>query len=187
MKKLLLFLAVIITIPTSTIAAGSRADIDISVPLPPPIIFPVPPNLVVIPETDIYGVVDIDVDIFFYGGWWWRPWEGRWNRSHRHDSGWGHYDGKPPFYDKVPPGWKKDYKQHRWQGYQWNYQRVPYSEVEKNWNKWEKDKYWEKHNYWGVQDMKKQKYKKQQSKHPRSQHQNGRRSKQGDSYEKGRR
>ena len=61
-----------------TMAMGSRVDVGVSIPLPPAIVFGAPPQLVVIPETYVYVDPDVDVDIFFYGGWWWRPWEGRW-------------------------------------------------------------------------------------------------------------
>ncbi|MGA2527359.1 MAG: hypothetical protein ABSF79_12220, partial [Smithellaceae bacterium] len=63
----------------------------VSIALPPPIVFAAPPELVVIPETNVYAVPDVDVDIFFYSGWWWRPWEGRWYRSRNYNSGWGYY------------------------------------------------------------------------------------------------
>jgi len=59
----------------------AAVDIHISIPLPPPIVFPGPPELIVIPDTYVYVVPDIDADIFFGDGWWWRLWEGRWYRS----------------------------------------------------------------------------------------------------------
>ncbi len=122
MKKLFfgaVLLALVIASPISTVmAAGGRMDVGVSVPLPPPVMFPAPPQLVVIPETDVYAVPDVDVDVFFYGGWWWRPWEGRWYRSQRYDSGWGHYKGNPSFYGHVPSGWRNDYRQGRWKGHQ---------------------------------------------------------------------
>ncbi len=76
----LLFMKILIALAiagsaSTVMAAGGRMDIGVSVPLPPPIMFPGPPHLVVIPETDVYAVPDVDVDVFFYGGWWWRPWE----------------------------------------------------------------------------------------------------------------
>jgi len=156
MKKLFLgtiFLALVFIFPVSTMAMG-RVDVGVSIPLPPPIVFASPPGLVVIPETYVYAVPDIDVDIFFYNGWWWRPWQGRWYRSHSYSSGWAHYQNAPSFYREIPSGWRNDYREHRWKGNQWNHHRIPHQQVQQNWNNWEKSRHWEKQNTWGVQGMK---------------------------------
>ncbi|MBN1473470.1 MAG: hypothetical protein JW914_02540 [Syntrophaceae bacterium] len=176
MKKLFfgaVLLALVIACPISpVIAAGGRMDVGVSVPLPPPIVFVAPPAMVVIPETYVYIVPDVDVDIFFYGGWWWRPWGGRWYRSQRYDSGWGHYQGTPSFYGHVPSGWRNDYRQGRWKGHQWDRRRVPHQEVQKNWQGWERDRHWEKQNHWGVKGLKKpqpqQKYRDDQRRQEKS-------------------
>ena len=155
MKKMLfgmVLLALVIAAPGPTMAMG-RLDVGISIPLPPPIGFAGPPTMVVLPETDIYVVPDSDEDIFFYGGWWWRPWNGRWYRSQSYSSGWGYYEGTPSFYVGVPSGWRNDYRQRRWRDHQWNYQRIPQQQVQRNWQGWERDRHWEKQNYWGVQDL----------------------------------
>ena len=89
MKKLFfgtVLLALVIVVPIPTMA---RVDVSVNIGLPPPIMFAAPPSLIVMPETYVYVVPDVDVDIFFYNGWWWRPWEGRWYRSRHYDSGWG--------------------------------------------------------------------------------------------------
>ena len=147
-----IFLALLFVVPIPTMAMG-RVDVGVSIPLPPPIIFPGPPRLVVIPETDVYADPDVNDDIFFYGGWWWRPWEGRWYRSQRYDSGWSHYRGTPSFHRSVPSGWRNDYRQRRWKGQQWEHQRVSHQQVQQNWNKWEKDQHWKKQNNWGDRDL----------------------------------
>jgi len=81
MKKLFLgtlLLALVIVAPVPTMAG---VDINVSIGLPPPIVFEAPPNVIVMPDTsDVYVVPDIDVDMFFWNGWWWRLWEGRWYR-----------------------------------------------------------------------------------------------------------
>jgi hypothetical protein len=150
MKKLFLgtlLLALVFVLPIPTMAG---VDVSINISLPPPIVFAGPPEMVVLPETNIYVVPDSDVDIFFYGGWWWRPWEGRWYRSHYYNSGWGYYQSVPSFYAGIPSGWRNDYREHRWRGQQWNYQRIPQQQVQRNWKGWEKNKHWEKQNTWGV-------------------------------------
>ncbi|RPH86309.1 MAG: hypothetical protein EHM66_04415, partial [Deltaproteobacteria bacterium] len=105
MNKLFLgkmLITLIMIAPAPAMAMGGRVDVGVSIPLPPPIVFAAPPEMVVIPETYVYVVPDVDVDIFFYGGWWWRLWEGRWYRSQNYSSGWAHYQNVPSFYREVP-------------------------------------------------------------------------------------
>ncbi len=114
MKRLIwgaMLLGLVIVVPVPT-----QAGVDIAVSLPPPIVFAAPPEVVVIPETYVYAVPGIEEDIFFYNGWWWRPWQGRWYRSRNYSSGWGYYRSVPSFYRRIPPGWRSDYREHRWGG-----------------------------------------------------------------------
>lgn len=156
MKKLFwgtLLLMLIVAIPIPTMA---RVDVNVSITLPPPIIFSTPPELIVLPETYIYVVPDVEADIFFYNGWWWRLWEGRWYRSRYYNTDWGYYRNVPSFYIGIPSSWRNDYRNHRWRGNQWNYQRIPHQQVQQNWKSWKNDRHWEKQNTWGVQGLKPQ-------------------------------
>ena len=151
MKRLLfgtILLALVLVFPIATMARADR------IPLPPRIAFSAPPVVVVIPGTYVYGVPDVDVDIFFYQGWWWRPWEGRWYRSQNYNSGWSHYGSVPSFYNEIPSRWRNDYRKHRWGVYRWDYQRISHRQLQRNWSTWERDRYWEKHNTWGVKGFK---------------------------------
>lgn len=163
MKKLLIRtipLALALVFPGSTMAG---VDVGINISLPPPIVFAAPPEVVVIPETYVYAVPDVDVDIFFFDGWWWRPWEGRWYRSRHYDSGWVYYQRVPSFYGRIPSSWRNDYRDHRWGGHQWNYQRIPNQQLQRNWSNWEKNKHWEKQQTWGVQGLRPQSRSRQPS------------------------
>jgi hypothetical protein len=155
MKKLFLkaLSAAFIIVALFSATAGADVQVRINIPLPPPIIFPAPPHVVVIPETDVYVVPDLWDDIFFYGGWWWRPWDGRWYRSRYYDRGWVYYNRVPRFYKRVAPGWRGYYHDRRWRGHEWHYRPIPHHEMERNWRGWKKDRYWEKSNNWGVRDM----------------------------------
>jgi hypothetical protein len=150
MKKIglaILFTAIAILTTNSEIA---RADVSVSVSLPM-VVFAAPPDVVVIPNSYVYFVPDIDEDIYFYNGWWWRPWHGRWYRSRHYDSGWGTYWWVPSFYHSVPSNWRNEYREHRWNGHPWDVQRINHQQVQGNWKSWKKSKHWEKHNNWGVQ------------------------------------
>jgi len=171
MKRLFvesLLLALVIAAP---LPATAGVNVDIRIALPPPIVFDAPPELIVLPETYVYVVPDADVEIFFYSGWWWRPWEGRWYRSRSYSSGWGHYRSVPAFYTEIPAGWRNYYRERRWGEHQWNYQRIPHRQVQQNWRGWEKNKHWEKQQTWGVQGLQPQTRSQQPSRNvePRSQ------------------
>jgi len=54
----------------------------------PAIRFAAPPDLVVIPGTYVYIVPDIDVDVLYFQGYWWRPYKGYWYRSQDYKGKW---------------------------------------------------------------------------------------------------
>jgi hypothetical protein len=152
MKKLFfgtLLLALVIVVPIPTMAG---VNIGIGISLPPPIVFEAPPDVIVLPDTnDVYVVPDVDVDIFFWNGWWWRPWEGRWYRSYYYNRGWRYYNNVPSFYFDVDPGWRGYYRDHNWYGHRWNYERISDQRRRQNWKSWHNNRHWERQRTWGVQ------------------------------------
>jgi hypothetical protein len=161
MKKLLLgtiLLALAIVVP---VPATAGVNISIGISLPPPVVFEAPPDVIVLPDTDdVYAVPGVDVDLYFWGGWWWRLWDGRWYRSHYYDRSWAYYDDVPSFYYDVDPGWRGYYRDREWQGHRWSYERIPERRLRQNWKSWHKKRYWERQGTWGVQSY-----------HPRAQQQ----------------
>jgi hypothetical protein len=184
MKKLLFgtLLGMLVTVVSIPTMAG--VDVHGNISLPPRIVFAASPQVIVIPETYVYVVPDVDEDIFFYNGWWWRPWGGRWYRSRHYDSGWAYYQGVPSFYAGIPSGWRNDYRDHRWRGQPWNYQRISEKQLRQNWSSWEKGKHWEKQNTWNVQGLKTRTQSQQSSQASKPQSQAKPQSRQGKS-EKG--
>ncbi len=124
----------------------SLARVDISVTLPP-LVFPAPPPVVVIPDTYVYFSPDVQVDIFFYQGYWYRPYEGRWFRATHYNGPWVFIAPRrvPYAVIHVP----RDFRSHQ-------YRRIPYGELNRNWRTWERDKYWERHG-WGRRDFEREK------------------------------
>ena len=100
---------------------GDNEVISSEQQLPPPTGFTSQTELAAIPGTKVYVVPDSGVDIFFYNGWWWRLWEGRWYYSRHHSSGWVHYIRVPSFYPKIPSGWRNDYGKN---GKHWEKQQI---------------------------------------------------------------
>ncbi len=101
--------------------------------LPPPIPFDAPPNVVVLPGTDVYVIPDTEVDIFFQGGWWWRQWRGNWYRSTYYDHGWAHYRAYPSWHRSIPHNWRSNYSNHIWGGRPWNPPRINHGNLNNHW------------------------------------------------------
>lgn len=153
MKKLLFGAVLLMSATVVPLPTMAEVNINIGFTLPPPIVFQEPPAVIVLPDTNyVYVVPDISVDIFFWDGWWWRPWEGRWYRSRYYDRGWAYYDRVPRFYYDVDPGWRGYYRHHDWHGHRWNHEWIPNRQLQQHWKSWNNNRYWERHGTWGVQN-----------------------------------
>ena len=125
----------LINCPPSSIAEVD-INIGINVGPPPPVVIPVPPAVIVIPGTYVYVAPDVEVDILFYHGYWYRPHEGRWYRATVYNGPWifveparvpGVLLHLPSDYHHLPPG----------------HARIPYGQLKKNWKTWEKERHWD--------------------------------------------
>ena len=153
MKKLVLGTILLAMAIVAPVPAMAGVDVHIGINLPPPVVFEAPPQVIVLPDTNyVYVVPDIGVDIFFWNGWWWRPWAGGWYRSYYYDRGWTYYNYVPRFYYDVDPGWRGHYRDHNWYGHRWNYEPIPHQQLQQNWKSWNHDRYWERQRTWGVQN-----------------------------------
>ena len=152
MKKLLFGTILLALAFAAPIPANAGVDVSIGFSLPPPIVFSAPPEVIVMPDTiGVYVVPDIDADFFFWNGWWWRLWEGRWYRSRYYNRGWAFYRDVPTFYYDVDPGWRRYYRDRDWYGHRWDYERIPSRRLQQNWRRWNNNRYWERQRSWGVQ------------------------------------
>lgn len=125
------------------ILTQSDAQVSLNVRIGPPPVYriPAPPPVVVIPGTYVYVVPDIGVDIFFYHGYWYRPYEGNWFQAQSYNGPWLFLPPErlprpllqlPPDYRSIPPG----------------YHRIPYGDLRKNWAGWERQRYWDRDKAW---------------------------------------
>jgi hypothetical protein len=153
MKKLVagtIMFALLIVLP---LAAKAEVSVSIGIGIPAPVVFAAPPQVVVLPDTNnVYVVPYIEFDLFFWNGWWWRPWEGGWYRSRYYDQGWVVYRSVPRFYYDVDPHWRTHYRDHNWYGHPWRYQPIPYQNLQKSWKTWQNNRYWERQKSWNVQN-----------------------------------
>ena len=142
MKKLALIAIVLgIVIPVSGLYCPATSNAGVSVGIGinlPAYRFAAPPEMVLIPGTYAYTVPDAGVDIIFYQGFWYRPFEGRWYRSRGYNGPWGFVERRrvPGFFFSLPP----DYRH-----YHEGYERIPYGHLRSNWRAWERDRYWDRH------------------------------------------
>lgn len=118
--------------------AEVKINIGVNFPPPPPLVIPAPPPVVVIPNTYVYFPPEVGVEILFYHGYWYRPYQERWYRSGSYKGPWVYIVPEnvphavlhlPPNYRHVPPG----------------HQRISQGQLKKNWKTWEKEKHWDKH------------------------------------------
>jgi hypothetical protein len=124
------------------LSAQGNAFVNVSIGVTiPAYTFPAPPRMVVIPGTYAYAVPDINADILFYHGYWFRPYGGLWYRAISYNGPWVHINSTlvprvlanlPPYYRHISPG----------------YRRIPYGEFHGNWRRWEKEGYWERDDHW---------------------------------------
>ena len=143
MKALLLRSSLGLMLCVGATPLAPQPSLRITIPLPPPIVFPAPPSVVILPETRVYAVPDAAEEIFFTGGWWWRPWNGRWYRSHHYDRGWVHYGSVPSWYRGIPRGWRDDYRGHSWGGGAWNHRPIHHDDLQRNWKEWHASRHWD--------------------------------------------
>ena len=146
---------------TGIAAATINLNIGVNVPPPPPPLFlPAPPDVFVIPGTYAYFPPAVDVDIIFYGGYWYRPHQGFWYRSSSYNGKWAYVENErlPKGIRTLPPDWRRVPPGHR---------HIPYGQMKKSWRTWERDKYWEKHEWKHEEKERHREYKehRKQEKH----------------------
>jgi hypothetical protein len=115
----------------------SKAGVNVHVDIPLPRLFlPLPPPLVVIPGTYAYYPPEVEADIFFYRGYWYRPYRDRWFLSADYNGPWRVTDRVPRVLRGLPPTYRHHPPSH---------EHMPYGTVRENWRTWEKERYWDRH------------------------------------------
>jgi hypothetical protein len=129
----------------SVLAGEARAasiNVGLNIALPPVFRIAAPPPTVVIPGSYVYVVPDIDVDILFFRGAWYRPHEGHWFRASSYNGPWRFVaPNRMPRevvelpnhdYRRIPPG----------------HSRIPYGQLKKGWKGWERNRHWDRDAQW---------------------------------------
>ena len=121
----------------------ARAGVNVNINLgPPPIVAPAPPAVVMIPQSQVYFVPDPQIDVFFYGGYWWSPRGENWYRARAYNGPWGVIERNrvPRAVIYVPQDYRARYERER---------HVPYGQWKKDHARWDREnrkshKEWEK-------------------------------------------
>ena len=147
MKKMRIGLAAVgailiaLTLCVAPSSAGVNVNVGIGIPLPPPFVIPAPPPMIPIPRTYVYYPPTIDVEILFFGGYWYRPYRDHWFRARSYNGPWIFVEpgrvphaviSLPPDYRHVPPGQR----------------HIPYGQFKKNWDRWDRERYWDRDHDW---------------------------------------
>ncbi len=124
------------------LAIGIQKNNAVVIVVPPGLVFESEPELILIPHTYVYYVSKDDNDLFFYDGYWWRPWHDNWYRSDIYSGPWDMIDP-----DDVPAA-VVDLPPH-WRGFPSDVIVLDWGDVWGHWRDWKYDGYWEHHGWRG--------------------------------------
>jgi hypothetical protein len=124
---------------------SARAEVSVNINLgPPPIVVSAPPAVVMIPGSQVHFVPDPNIDVFFYGGYWWSPRGEQWYRARAYKGPWGVIEQRrvPPAVVYMPRDYRTRYEREHHVPYgQWKKERSHYDrENRKAQKKWEKER-----------------------------------------------
>lgn len=141
--RFMLLLAVVVlllsTFPFPSVGIAGEVGAGVYT-APPAYAFSAPPVVVPVPGTCCaYYDPDVTVEIFFYHGFWWRPWESRWYRARYYDGPWFYIARPPRLLMALPPNYR---------GIQPGHRRILYPDLSRNWRMWERERYWDRHWEW---------------------------------------
>lgn len=136
-KKLFLFAIFLVAPIFMMTAANSSAEVNVNINVPlPGLYISAPPTMAVMPGTSVYYPPEVSVDIFFYHGNWYRPYQQGWYISNSYNGPWrsvgfGHV---PHAVTSVPPGYR---------GTRPRYDRIAHEDMRRNWRSWERERHWD--------------------------------------------
>jgi len=117
--------------------AGANVNINVGIPVgvavapapvvvaPQPVYVEQPPDMVVIPRSNVYFAPGVSVDLFFYDNRWWNRRGDQWYRANAYNGKWvavGPRHVPAPVYT-VPAGYRSVYAHEK---------RIPYGQWKKN-------------------------------------------------------
>lgn len=115
--------------PAASVHAGANVNVNVGIPVPvvvapQPVVVEQPPEMVVIPSSNVYFAPSVSVDLFFYDNRWWTRRGDRWYRGNGYNGPWksvGRRYVPAPVY-RVPANYRSAYAHER---------RIPYGHWKK--------------------------------------------------------
>lgn len=81
-------IAFMLAVPFAGLPGNAAAEVSVNINLGPPVVVGPPSSVVMVPGSGVYFVPGYDVDIFYYGGYWWSPRGERWYRARDYSGPW---------------------------------------------------------------------------------------------------
>jgi len=123
-------------------APESYAEVRVNVNLgPPPVVVAEPPEMVLVPGSQVYFVPEVNYDVFFFDGYWWSPRGDRWYRSRAYNGPWRVVSRRvipAPVY-RVPRDYRRVYLHER---------RVPYGQWKREWREHDRGRHGDRGERW---------------------------------------
>ncbi len=141
-KRLGLLVACTVFLALAGFSSQSDARVSIGIGINiPAYTFVAPPPMAVIPGTYVYFAPEADLDIVFYHGFWYRPYEGRWFRARGYNGPWAYIAPArvPHALIVLPPDYRHVYR---------DYPRIGYRDFNRHWRGWERNRHWAKDERW---------------------------------------
>jgi len=108
--------------------ASAGVDVGVSTNIgPPPIVVAEPPEVVLVPRSQVYFVPSLEFDVFFHNGFWWSPRGDRWYRARAYNGPWNIVERRfvPGPVIRVPRDYRTVYGRERHIPYgQWKRERA---------------------------------------------------------------
>lgn len=127
-------LAVLVLSSLFAVVPPALAEVNVNINVgPPPVVVHEPPELVVVPRTMVYFVPGVEIDLFFYRGFWWTRHGGRWYRSRAYNGPWIIVGPRhvPVEIVRLPRDYRTVYVRER---------RIPYGHLKKDWERRERER-----------------------------------------------
>ena len=123
--------------------ASAQVQVNIGIVAPPPLQFAAPPDLYVVPSgaSYVYMVPNYD-GVYFYGGNWYRFYDGYWFVSSNYNGYWEYIEPSmvPQVIFVIPP----EYIHYVPSGYY----RIHYNDFYGNWRTWDHKRHWDRYDWY---------------------------------------
>jgi hypothetical protein len=146
----------------------AQVTVSVNAPIPPPLVFPAPPDIVVVPSGNehVYMVPET-TGVYFHHGHWYRFHEGYWYRSMAYDGQWAPLEPRfvPPVITRVPPEYPHYLPR--------DYHRIHHNDFHGHWRTWDRDRHWHHQSWYKREaraDVRRERIHRIEKEHPRPHH-----------------